>query len=194
VTLPFDVRHRDTGGEMRFARLDKLSHLLRSSVGRPIVRLLFWLLIRGVARERVGPFDVIDVTGNPEFGPHKAKFAEASALIRKYDPARYDNLLRDLSLIVVADHQGRLEAQYHRFARAILVRATALQALDVHSVAALLVHEGFHGRLDRMGILQTRGRMQRIERLCLLNEAKFLARVPGAELLTKVKREALLEM
>jgi hypothetical protein len=48
-------------------------------------------------------------------------------------------------------------------------------------IATVLVHEGAHAWLDRMGVDYEVGQRWRIEAVCLRSELSFLRRVPGAD-------------
>ncbi len=48
-------------------------------------------------------------------------------------------------------------------------------------IASMLVHEGAHAWMDRLGIPYTEANRARIEAVCFRSELAFLRRVPGAE-------------
>ena len=58
-------------------------------------------------------------------------------------------------------------------------------------LAQTFVHEGAHARLDRAGFGYAEHMRGRIERICVLQEAAFARRVPGAESLVVDAEERL---
>lgn len=158
---------------------------------RPAVAGLFWVWTKGADSARAGPFDVIVMTDSSSADEYVDKFADAVKLIQSRDQSRYKLITRHIRMIVVTDQPSPLDAEYHQFARAVVVRGDVLRKLDTPSIAAMLVHEATHGRLGSLGIRHTAGAQRRIERLCLRNEIWFLEKIPGAESLTQAKRERM---
>jgi len=160
-------------------------------VFRPVVWVLFYLLVWRQPRASVGPFDVIALSDSDDIAMHVAKFGEAADLLRELDPARFRRIVDTIRLIVVDDHARSFDAQYYHFARAMVVRTDALKLCYPQAVAALLAHEATHGRVADMGIWEHYGISQRVERLCLRNEIWCLEKLPGAEALLQTKKDRL---
>ncbi|HEU4563143.1 MAG TPA: hypothetical protein VFS05_00785 [Gemmatimonadaceae bacterium] len=105
----------------------------------------------------------------------------ALALIERHQPWRFRRLRRDLAEILVIRYPCR--AAYDPRARACIVELTFLAnpGFSEAQIAASIVHEGVHARLDRMGLSTPPSRRSREERLCRKAEVEFGLAVPGGE-------------
>ena len=159
--------------------------------GRPAIWVLFHLLVWREPRTRVGPFDVIALSDCDDIESHVAKFAEAADLLQQCDPIRFRRIAHTIRLIVVYDYTRGFEAEYHHFARAMVMQTRVLKLCHAEAVAAVLAHEATHGRLDDMGIWQHHGIRERVERICLRNEVWCLEKLPGAGQLLQTKKDSL---
>lgn len=112
-------------------------------------------------------------------------FARAEAIltrVRAYQPARYAHLKRDLAGILVKRFACR--GAYFSDTRLCLLELTfmANESFSDSQVAASLVHEGMHARLDRLvnrfGIRSYAEDPARHERICRRAELHFGTAVP----------------
>ncbi len=103
-------------------------------------------------------------------------------LVARYQPARFAHLRRDLAGIVVERFACR--GAYFAERRACLLELTfmANEAFSDAQVAATLVHEGMHARLDqlatRFGVTPFARAPARHERICRRAELEFGLAVP----------------
>ena len=134
-------------------------------------------VIQGV---RVG----ILLPNRAERGVMFPKIAEAFDLLARHDPRRLARFQKDVAQVAVeltvsgcgewvsSVRRVRLDFEY--------VKAATTTPLHV---AATLVHEGTHARLNRLGFAYREAQRSRIEAVCFRSEISFLRRVPGAEAL-----------
>ena len=113
-------------------------------------------------------------------------FARAAAvldLVERYQPARFAHLRRDLARIVVERFACR--GAYFAERRACLLELTfmANESFSDAQVAATLVHEGVHARLERLatryGVTPFAAAPARHERICRRAELAFGLAVPN---------------
>jgi hypothetical protein len=103
-------------------------------------------------------------------------------LVRAYQPWRYAHLRRDLDSILVQRFPSR--GAYFHDTHACLLELTfmANEEFSDAQVAACLVHEGTHARLDRLterfGIISFAEAPARHERICRRTELAFGLAVP----------------
>jgi hypothetical protein len=125
-------------------------------------------------------------------------FARARAIlerIEKYQPWRLTHLRRDIDGIVVKRFPCR--GAYFSDARTCLLELTfmANENFSDSQVAACLVHEGMHARLDRMserfGITAFSLAPARHERICRRAELDFGEAVPDGEAVIARARQSL---
>jgi hypothetical protein len=115
---------------------------------------------------------------------------EALALIERTQPWRLRHLRRDLHHFLVVRFACR--GAYFPDERACMTELTFLARRDITAapVAASIIHEGMHARVDRMGV-RRRGRDRaREERLCRRAELEFgLALDPasGADVVARAR-------
>jgi hypothetical protein len=104
------------------------------------------------------------------------------ALVERHVPARFRHLRRDLAMITVERFPCR--GAYFPERRACLLELTfmANETFSDAQVAATLVHEAMHARLDRLATVQRIRRFDqdagRHERLCREAELEFGRAVP----------------
>ena len=115
-------------------------------------------------------------------------FARAEAvlgLVARYQPARFAHLRRDLAFIAVERFACR--GAYFAEPRVCLLELTFMANPEFNDaqVAATLVHEAMHARLDRFctrfGVPGYPHDAARHERICRRAELDFGRRVPGGE-------------
>jgi hypothetical protein len=107
---------------------------------------------------------------------------EALRLIQKYDPLRYDRLTRDLERVWVRDLAGAL-GTFNQSLHACSLDREFVQAERscLELIAATIVHEAAHARLDRCGIGYEEELRPRIEAACFRRELAFAAKLPNGE-------------
>lgn len=109
-----------------------------------------------------------------------ARLDEALGLLERYAPARLRHLRRDVRLIRVARFPCR--GAYFPDERVVLTELTFLARRDITAapVAASILHEGVHARVDVMGVRRAGRDRAREERLCRRAEAAFGLALPAA--------------
>jgi hypothetical protein len=130
----------------------------------------------------------VAVTNTREDVSTERVFARAEAvlaLVERYQPWRLAHLRRDLAAIVVERFACR--GAYFAERRACLLELTfmANEQFSDAQVAATLVHEGMHARLDRLharfGVAPFAAAPARHERICRRAELEWGRAVPGGE-------------
>ena len=105
-----------------------------------------------------------------------ARVSEALSLIRRYDPRRFDRILRDGVRIVFTRHIGN--AQYWRPVNVIALDLPSVIRWSASQTATSIVHEATHARLALSGIISRRATISRVERRCVEEEITFVRRLP----------------
>jgi hypothetical protein len=110
-----------------------------------------------------------------------AQLRAALDLIARYQPWRFRRLRRDVAQLWVRRYPCR--GAYFPQARACLVELTFLANPEFSpaQVAASIVHEATHARVDRMGVRDRERLRSREERLCRKAELELGLAVPGGE-------------
>jgi hypothetical protein len=107
---------------------------------------------------------------------------EALRLIQKYDRLRYDRLIRDLERVWVRDLPGALGTFNQSLHVCSLDREFVLaERSGLELIAATIVHEATHARLDRCGIGYEEKLRPRVEAVCFRRELAFAAKLPNGE-------------
>jgi hypothetical protein len=109
----------------------------------------------------------------------------ALRLVEQKDPLRFARIARFLRYVRPTGLVGETSAQYVRSSRLCLmdwkkIRCPDDPNLTVLFSAIVLVHEATHGLLCSRGVRHTRARRSRIERLCVLEEARFIRHLDPA--------------
>jgi hypothetical protein len=117
------------------------------------------------------------------------RLAESLDVIARHLPARHRRLRRDLAQLWVRRFPCR--AAYYPAQRACLVELTFLANPDFtpSQIAASIVHEATHARLDRMGVHAAD--RAREERLCRRAELELGLAVPDGEPIVRRALESL---
>jgi hypothetical protein len=127
-------------------------------------------------------FDVFveNTRADIETGAVLTRLEEALALIDRYQPRRLRHLRRDLAYFRVERFPCR--GAYFPDERACLTELTFLARRDITAapVAASIVHEGTHARVDRRRLARGSRDMAREERLCRRAELDFGLALPEA--------------
>ncbi len=107
-----------------------------------------------------------------------ARLDEALGLLERYAPPRLRHLRRDVRELRVARFPCR--GAYFPDERVCLTELTFLARRDITAapVAALILHEGVHARVDRMGVRRDGRDRAREERLCRRAELAFGLALP----------------
>jgi hypothetical protein len=106
------------------------------------------------------------------------RLAEALDLIARYQPWRLRHLQRDLDLFLVVRFPCR--GAYFPDHRACMAELTFLARRDITAapVAASIIHEGLHARVDAMGVSRASRDRAKEERLCRRAELEFGRALP----------------
>ena len=107
-----------------------------------------------------------------------ARLDEALALIESYQPWRLRHLRRDLRSFRIERFPCR--GAYFPAVRTCLTELTFLARRDITAapVAASILHEGMHARVDRRGLADASRNIAREERLCRRAELDFGLALP----------------
>lgn len=148
----------------------------------PISRLRDWLeQQRGAPRRMLRGIHVVVENTRPDIVTEDvfARIDGALALIERYQPATFRRLRRDFLHIVSRRYPCR--GAYFPAERVCLVELTFTvnPAFTLPEVAATILHEAMHARLDRMGVRGERVSRAREERFCRRAEIEFGRAVPG---------------
>jgi hypothetical protein len=103
---------------------------------------------------------------------------EALALIERYQPWRFNHMRRDFNHFVIVRYPCR--GAYFPDHHACMTELTFLARRDITAapVAASIVHEGMHARVDVMGVRRENRDRAREERLCRRAELEFGRALP----------------
>ena len=156
--------------------LNKLKAFLRHRVGNELAE---WLAERRVVRG----LPVIVYNTRPDIDTEHAlgRLDEALALIQRYQPWHFRRLPRDFARIVVQRFPCR--GAYFPESRTCLVELTFVvnPSFTPAQVAATILHEAMHARLDNAGVKYDPGCAAKHERFCRRAEVEFGMLVPGGE-------------
>ncbi len=124
----------------------------------------------------------IGVTGQRETDRILARVEQALALIACYDTLRYCQLLRELDRIWVVLLPGAV-GDYRAAIRTCRLdpRFVLADASTLEQIAAVIVHEATHARLDRLGVTYTEQQRPRIEAICVRREIAFADKLPRGQ-------------
>lgn len=108
-----------------------------------------------------------------------ARLEEALALIEAHQPWRFAHLRRDLRQIVIVRYPCR--GAYFPSTQTCMTELTFLARTDITAapVAASILHEGMHARIDRMGLRPESYDPAREERICRRAELEFGLALPA---------------
>jgi len=119
------------------------------------------------------------------------KVQAALALIQQYDSHRFNRIQRDVRSILLTEEPLDLACWIDALSMCQLslpfVVAPETQPVDI---AAAIVHEATHARLDRLGIVYKEPLRPRIEGICFNAEITFAQRLPeGAAIVERARRQ-----
>lgn len=108
------------------------------------------------------------------------RFSEAIDLIDSYQPWRLRHLRRDVREIRIIRFPSRGAFQPHE--RAIITELTFLARRDISAapIAASILHEGMHARIEAMALADESRDSAREERICRRIELSFGESLPAA--------------
>jgi hypothetical protein len=119
------------------------------------------------------------------------KLEDALGLIERYDPQRFRYLSRDARLIWLFGSVGAL-GSWHAETRILQLRLNYVidTRTPVVEIASILVHEGTHARLRRLGFGYGERERARIEHVCFRAEIAFARRLPDAgDVIARAERQ-----
>ncbi len=108
------------------------------------------------------------------------RFSEAIDLIDRYQPWRLRHLQRDAHEIRIIRFPSR--GAFQPYERAIITELTFLARRDISAapVAASILHEGMHARIEAMALADESRDSAREERICRRIELSFGESLPAA--------------
>lgn len=117
--------------------------------------------------------DATDV-GDPTADLDRLK--NACELLEYYDVYRFRQLRRFISTIVIEENLPARAVYFIGTSTCAVTRK--LLSETTASIAAALVHEAAHARIDRLGVRQFGYRLERIEQICMREEIEFVKHFP----------------
>lgn len=148
--------------------------MLRSLLSR-------WLDRPGTVARTLRGIPVVVENTRPDISTDEvlARLDGALALVERYQPSTFRRMRRDFARIVSRRYPCR--GAYIPAERTCLVELTFTvnPAFTLPEVAATILHEAMHARLDRMGVRGERVSRAREERFCRRAEIEFGQAVPG---------------
>jgi hypothetical protein len=174
-----EVGHHE-GSALAGGRAAGLARPARKPIPKPAVaeRLGLWLSTsRKVDGLWVG-------TMESEPYPGLCRVEEALRLIKHHDALNYSRVIRNLERIWVHLLPGDL-AHYDLSLNACVLdeRFVFLDTTTPERIAATIIHEATHARLEHWGVSYDESKRARIEAICMKRELNFANRLPQAELL-----------
>jgi hypothetical protein len=122
--------------------------------------------------------------GTMENKPHPGsrRVEDALQLIKLRAPLHYSRVVRHLERIWVRLEHTASACYYHSMRACVLDERYVLQkTTTVEEIAATIIHEATHARLERLGIQYVEKQRRRIEAVCIRRELNFIAKLPHAE-------------
>jgi hypothetical protein len=147
---------------------------LRNWLVRGVFRLAEKRFVHGVP---VGIF----LPDDGERGVIFPRMVEAFDLLARYDARRLKRFQRDVVGVIV--EMSAACGQWESSCGLVRIDIEFVKAKETVAlqIATVLVHEGAHAWLDRMGVNYDAGQRWRVEAVCLRSELSFLRRVPSAD-------------
>jgi hypothetical protein len=106
------------------------------------------------------------------------RLSAALELLNLIDPRRLARIRDEVPRVYI---EPAASSRYFAASNAIGLALRLVQRHDAETIAATLVHEATHARIERRGIRAWPDLLSRIERRCVLEEIAFLEKVPGAD-------------
>lgn len=115
---------------------------------------------------------------------------EALGLIKAYDRARYNRLIRDLERVLVIPVSGYV-AEFNSAIGACTLDSRFVRTQTLEMIASSIVHEATHARLIRCGIGYEEQERARVEAVCIRRELAFAEKLPNGQQLRESKARNL---
>src|SRR5271156_1694721 len=145
-----------------------------------VVKLLDWLAIKVSCVARVDGIIICDLTPRDlAKSDFRQPTLDALDLIRKYDPRRYRRVVRYIKYVVNRPliSTGNFE-RTRRMCNVDYNKQFAKSSpWNLYRFACLLIHEATHGQLLAKGLAYNDKTWERTERLCHLEEYRFIHRI-----------------
>ena len=142
-----------------------------------------WLERQGTVARTIRGIPVVVENTRPDVSTDEvlARLDGALALIERHQPSNFRRMRRDFARILSKRYPCR--GAYIPAERTCLVELTFTvnPAFTLPQVAATILHEAMHARLDRMGVRSELVSRAREERFCRRAEIEFGQAVPGGE-------------
>lgn len=142
-----------------------------------------WLERQGTVTRTIRGIPVVVENTRPDVSTDEvlARLDGALALIERHQPSNFRRMRRDFARILSKRYPCR--GAYIPAERTCLVELTFTvnPAFTLPQVAATILHEAMHARLDRMGVRSELVSRAREERFCRRAEIEFGQAVPGGE-------------
>lgn len=160
--------------------LDRLKDFLRHRVGDNLGE---WLADRRQVRGL--PVTVYNTRRDIDTEDVFARLDEALALIERYQPWHFRRLRRDFAKLDVRRFPCR--GAYFPETRTCLVELTFVvnRSFSTAQVAATILHEAMHARLDNAGVRYDPASAAKHERFCRRAEVEFGMVVPGGDVIVE---------
>ena len=155
------------------------------AVLRPMELLLLTVMVRAAPRRSLGGFSVCCSNVSANCDAFFRQCGQALRLIGTHDPGRLRRMHRYVRTIALS---GRGVSYYEPRLRTVFLDV-ALVSQDALTVARTLVHESTHARLYWAGVRTYSRCPERHERVCVLQEADFVRRLPGSGSLVRQLEE-----
>lgn len=154
----------------------------------PVRWAAFRLVLLSAPAIRVRGVLIVDLVGGENSNHRLTKISEAIKLVRSVQPWRESSCIGALKWILVTAANGEY---YNPQLNACVLDVPYVEQRSIRVIAAMLVHEGTHARLWRLGFRYEPGRRARIERLATEAQADFFSRTPNGEALAKEAMDSL---
>lgn len=178
-------------GLIQGLRVRALNVNIFGALARRIQRDVIVSLFRRAVRRRVHGLTVGVAADSCDAETAFDRVAAGLDLLARHQPSIVARLRQDAQGILVWEVSGG-GASWHYGVTLIIIDARFLCSPETSSanVAAVLVHEGTHARLDRFGYAPEM--RARVEAACFRRERRFARRLPDSqELLAEIERQLL---
>jgi len=143
-----------------------------------------WFLEWLYRRQQVGQCEGINLVEFQHCEEFASSIVEAIKLVERTDPRRFARIKSRIKWIV-NDRLFRAGGEYHHLTQACFVDFHRVCDWDpqwaVGWCAMLLVHEATHGLIHGRGVPYTRRLRSHVERLCVKEEQRFVARLAKSQ-------------
>lgn len=159
---------------------------------RRLVSLIDWMtwragLLLGTSRTYSG-VKVVVIANERDVSRCFENVAEALGVIERFDTRRVAALRRRVALLLVTENDG---SAYIPTLNAGLLSLNLVLTRSAEEIAVTIVHEMTHARLWQRGFRYAAAKRERIERICVGEEMRFAARLPGGSELVKESERLL---